>query len=88
MPKRAKLNKTEQTVIEPNEELLRQVRGHVTAAAQLLKPLGPDKERIGWLLEDVLSYLDEREEQDGRFEKASDLRSLVALDCDEKCRAS
>lgn len=36
-----------------------EARELVLRAAGLLKSLGPDRERIGWMLEDSLIYLDE-----------------------------
>lgn len=41
------------------EEVLLEVRELVQAAVGRLKALGPEHERVGWLLEDALCYLDE-----------------------------
>ncbi len=48
-----------ETEAKSEEALLDEVRGQVRNAARILKTLGPDKSRIGWLLEDTLTYLDE-----------------------------
>lgn len=40
-------------------EAIEQVKEHVAAASGLLKPLGGDFERVAWMLEDSLMYLDE-----------------------------
>lgn len=51
--------KAKQTI--DTTDLDAQVREYVTAAATILKTLGPDRSRIGWMLEDALEYLDEIE---------------------------
>ena len=48
-----------ETEDKSQEALLDQVREQVRSAARILKTLGPDKSRVGWLLEDTLTYLDE-----------------------------
>ena len=42
-------------------ELLAEVREHLSCAAGILERLGPDCERIGWIVEDTLMYIDEAE---------------------------
>ena len=44
---------------QSEETQLQQVREYILAAAQILKALGPEKARVGWMLEDSLMYLDE-----------------------------
>lgn len=43
------------------EELLEQVRYSLTLAAGTLKGMGPGYARIGWMVEDIMTYLDELE---------------------------
>jgi hypothetical protein len=40
-------------------ELIEEARQHVLSAATILKNIGPEMGRVGWLLEDVLTYIDE-----------------------------
>ena len=48
-----------------------QAREAVLYAAQLLKSLGPEKARIGWMLEDTLMYLDETDADDTLIQSGS-----------------
>lgn len=43
------------------EEVLRTSREHIVAAASLLRPLSSEFERVSWILEDTLMYIDEAE---------------------------
>ncbi len=43
------------------EEALRTAREHIVAAAALLRPLSSEFERVSWILEDTLMYIDEAE---------------------------
>ncbi|MCB0322168.1 MAG: hypothetical protein KDD69_01310 [Bdellovibrionales bacterium] len=52
-------NESTQNELGSEDEREAQAREHVQAAAQILKSLGPDRTRIGWMLEDTLMYLDE-----------------------------
>ena len=52
------------------EEQILVVREYVSRAAQILQSLGPEYERVAWLLEDTLSYLEEvDEEEESAFER-------------------
>ncbi len=59
------------TVQAPAEdEQVLVVREYVSRAAQILQSLGPEYERVAWLLEDTLSYLEEvDEEEESAFER-------------------
>ncbi len=59
------------TVQAPAEdEQLLVVREYVSRAAQILQSLGPEYERVAWLLEDTLSYLEDADEdEEMAFEK-------------------
>lgn len=63
-----------ETEEKSEEALLEEVREQVSQAARVLKTLGPDKSRIGWLLEDTLMYLDEVGAED-RFQEFDSGRS-------------
>ena len=41
-----------------------EAREHVTAASLLLKPLGGEYERISWMLEDSLVYIDQARQKE------------------------
>ncbi|MCB0359895.1 MAG: hypothetical protein KDD44_09670 [Bdellovibrionales bacterium] len=45
--------------VNPNRPELIEAREHILAAAALLEPFGPDFERVAWMLEDTLMYVDE-----------------------------
>ncbi len=45
-------------------ELKQTAREHIQRAAAALGSLGPDAQRIGWMLEDSLMYLDELDQKD------------------------
>ena len=46
------------------DEQLMVVREYVSRAAQILQSLGTEYERVAWLLEDTLSYLDDADEDE------------------------
>lgn len=46
------------------DEQILVVREYVSRAAQILQSLGPEYERVAWLLEDTLSYLEDADEED------------------------
>jgi len=41
------------------QEAVSQAKEHIEAAAVVLSPLGPEFERVSWLLEDTLVYIDQ-----------------------------
>ncbi|MCB0345745.1 MAG: hypothetical protein KDD66_11555 [Bdellovibrionales bacterium] len=41
------------------EQVLKTAREHIVAAAALLRPLSSEFERVSWILEDTLMYVDE-----------------------------
>ncbi len=44
---------------------IHEAREHILAACELLRPLSSDYARIAWLLEDALTFLDQREDHSG-----------------------
>ena len=57
-------------LVPAEEEQVLVVREYVSRAAQILQSLGPEYERVAWLLEDTLSYLEEvDEEEESAFER-------------------
>jgi len=47
------------------EEKLSQVREYISAASQILNSLGTDFSRMGWMLEDMMMYIEEADQAEG-----------------------
>jgi hypothetical protein len=62
------------------EVALSEVRELVGAAVGILKKLGSEKERLAWMLEDTLSYLDEMKECEGLKSRESVIEYLEKLE--------
>jgi len=62
---------------------LEDVRTLVTAAATILKKMGSEKERIAWMLEDTLTYLDEMQADDGLESSKAVMKYLEGLEEDK-----
>ena len=56
-------NPLKKAEIYNGEEPVMVAREHIDAAAQILKQQTPELGRIGWMLEDMLMYLDQAEEE-------------------------
>ena len=65
---------------QTSEDTLSEVREHVEYAAALLRKMGPEKERIAWLLEDTLSFLVQSEQGGQEVLNSSTLEKEEVID--------
>lgn len=52
-------DKSQVRTVTRREDVLCTAREHIVAAASLLRPLSSEFERVSWILEDTLMYIDE-----------------------------
>ncbi len=68
--------KQKPTQTTDTSELIDIAKEHVLQAAEILRSLGPERERISWILEDAVGYLYEPVNEESNFD-GTQLLSLL-----------
>ena len=62
------IKEEQDTQEQERREQIRRVKALVGEAGEILKSISPDHARVGWLLEDALTYLEEIDESSFKAE--------------------